>query len=728
MFLQNYVLTKDPCEAQKMISELIKDLSEKECETIRDIVSGAPLAKKCMDDKYYNVGTRFRPTMIDTMASAKLAQNWATQYRTFSREKNDRMKTLKNFLPDFKDKSESQIASVANQICSRMGKSCVGCKELRWNSEMFSWKYYRNAVDQNGCGYGCWRCFGSQVEERFEKLKNDDWKGCVECLNPNCKAKEFGCYCCHMGQYTWLESYLKEKYGPQVVDQWKKKLDPEKWAYFEPTLRKGIETMKTIEHDTAKNCPQSDMERSIRNLYNNTNYKFVKNDDRKPFSDLWRDWRTACDASRLRANLKAVKTHKQECEAHIQKGEWEDMYKSMNQMQSMVKNCHTYSSYVRNKEPKNVHEINFHEMTRDYLASFDYYYHRCQSFAHQCSVCFETLPVAESEMIFTHEGTESLKTKTRCMTCKSCLEKYVSMTSAIKKPKFTCPGVGCGMALNIGHIQKVCPKAHELYEYASFKYKLKVARDFKVCPNNACGKGFSVYEGCDVRRLSCPTCTHEFCPDCYGPPHEDIGDGSCRDYLNHQHRLKWICLRADMNIDSKESEEAIKKMEAEERVFIEQNTKQCPYCMVWIEKNGGCNHMTCHHCSGEFCWKCQKRYRGHRTCQDSFNVHRPYLYELFPTQVFEEENDEDDTENDEKYDSDDSDSEKEENEEKMDEDQSNYRMFMSGFEDHAAMAYRSFLSGFDTGKDPSLEIWKGAEVDLRHLDARDYDSDEEESS
>jgi len=31
-------------------------------------------------------------------------------------------------------------------------------------------------------------------------------------------------------------------------------------------------------------------------------------------------------------------------------------------------------------------------------------------------------------------------------------------------------------------------------------------------------------------------------------------------------------------------------------------------------------------------------------------------------------------------------------------------------------------------KDPSLEIWKGAEVDLRHLDARDYDSDEEESS
>jgi ariadne-1 len=33
------------------------------------------------------------------------------------------------------------------------------------------------------------------------------------------------------------------------------------------------------------------------------------------------------------------------------------------------------------------------------------------------------------------------------------------------------------------------------------------------------------------------------------------------------------------------------------------NTRKCPKCHRFIEKNGGCNHMTCL-CSHEICWKC----------------------------------------------------------------------------------------------------------------------------
>jgi ariadne-1 len=38
--------------------------------------------------------------------------------------------------------------------------------------------------------------------------------------------------------------------------------------------------------------------------------------------------------------------------------------------------------------------------------------------------------------------------------------------------------------------------------------------------------------------------------------------------------------------------------------YIVSYTKNCPKCQVVIEKNGGCNHMTCRKCHHEFCWTC----------------------------------------------------------------------------------------------------------------------------
>lgn len=38
--------------------------------------------------------------------------------------------------------------------------------------------------------------------------------------------------------------------------------------------------------------------------------------------------------------------------------------------------------------------------------------------------------------------------------------------------------------------------------------------------------------------------------------------------------------------------------------WISAHTKDCPKCKAIIEKNGGCNHMTCKKCKFEFCWVC----------------------------------------------------------------------------------------------------------------------------
>jgi len=38
----------------------------------------------------------------------------------------------------------------------------------------------------------------------------------------------------------------------------------------------------------------------------------------------------------------------------------------------------------------------------------------------------------------------------------------------------------------------------------------------------------------------------------------------------------------------------------------------CPSCQTLIQKNGGCNHITCRHCNFEWCWLCACKYQpGH---------------------------------------------------------------------------------------------------------------------
>ena len=98
-----------------------------------------------------------------------------------------------------------------------------------------------------------------------------------------------------------------------------------------------------------------------------------------------------------------------------------------------------------------------------------------------------------------------------------------------------------------------------------------------------------------VPTVNC-TCSHHFCFGCGLNDHLPTPCGLVK---------KWI----------KKCED-----DSETANWISANTKECPTCQSTIEKNGGCNHMTCRKCKHEFCWMCMGLWSEHGTSW--FNCNR----------------------------------------------------------------------------------------------------------
>eukprot|EP00743_Colponemidia_sp_Colp-15_P003738 GILK01004033.1.p1 GENE.GILK01004033.1~~GILK01004033.1.p1 ORF type:complete len:689 (+),score=140.78 GILK01004033.1:43-2067(+) len=69
--------------------------------------------------------------------------------------------------------------------------------------------------------------------------------------------------------------------------------------------------------------------------------------------------------------------------------------------------------------------------------------------------------------------------------------------------------------------------------------------------------------------------------------------------------------------------EAKNKDESETYNWLKLNTQDCPKCKTAIEKNGGCNHMTCIKCRHEFCWICNGDWNGHSSCNRFVDTSTP---------------------------------------------------------------------------------------------------------
>eukprot|EP01085_Mycamoeba_gemmipara_P003589 Mycagemm_TRINITY_DN7744_c0_g1::TRINITY_DN7744_c0_g1_i1::g.3589::m.3589 type:complete len:163 gc:universal TRINITY_DN7744_c0_g1_i1:148-636(+) len=85
------------------------------------------------------------------------------------------------------------------------------------------------------------------------------------------------------------------------------------------------------------------------------------------------------------------------------------------------------------------------------------------------------------------------------------------------------------------------------------------------------------------------SCGHEYCYLCA----EDWHEGSTCDQYQ-----KW---KSDQGMVDRHFAE-----------WSKGNAKKCPQCRATIQKNEGCNHMTCASCKYQWCWLCEGPYQpGH---------------------------------------------------------------------------------------------------------------------
>ena len=191
-----------------------------------------------------------------------------------------------------------------------------------------------------------------------------------------------------------------------------------------------------------------------------------------------------------------------------------------------------------------------------------------------CVICFCDYP------------DEEVKILPSCMHafCLDCLQSFFTNSILSRGPfPITCVGDGCAEILELSNIQAcVDSKTYQDLVNASFSSYVACHGDtYNFCPSPDCPQIFLVDSG----SFTCDCCGAEICTHCKTIAHEgmtckeyEVNKDNTSDFLFHKWRIS------------------------------EANVKECPRqgCGAVIEKNGGCNHITCAKCKSHICWLCME--------------------------------------------------------------------------------------------------------------------------
>lgn len=180
--------------------------------------------------------------------------------------------------------------------------------------------------------------------------------------------------------------------------------------------------------------------------------------------------------------------------------------------------------------------------------------------------------------------------------CKDCLSSLFAIALKDKKTdQLRCPDIKCKKEFTDNDVRVITKDRKQLAALNDILAAQYFAQNplMKNCPTPNCT---FIYElpgaNPDWREtVNCPKCKKSFCSHCRLAHSKQI---SCKEAEENS------SLGKDKSKDDKANKE-----------YFERNTKPCPKCNKRIEKNEGCNHMTCTQCKHHFCWLCLGNYNIH---------------------------------------------------------------------------------------------------------------------
>ncbi|KAL8695352.1 MAG: hypothetical protein Q9218_000111 [Villophora microphyllina] len=202
-----------------------------------------------------------------------------------------------------------------------------------------------------------------------------------------------------------------------------------------------------------------------------------------------------------------------------------------------------------------------------------------------CTICYDDEP-----------GINTYAMKCGHRYCVDCYLQYLAqkVKAEGEAARIQCPTEGCSRIVDAKTMELLATQdIKDRYQILLTRTYVDDLGNLKWCPAPNCEYALD----CSVKRQDLskivPTvtchCKHRFCFGCTLNDHQPTPCSLVKLWL-------------------KKCED-----DSETANWISANTKECPKCASTIEKNGGCNHMTCRKCKHEFCWICMGLWSEHGT-------------------------------------------------------------------------------------------------------------------
>eukprot|EP00698_Gefionella_okellyi_P012867 TRINITY_DN3499_c0_g2_i1.p1 TRINITY_DN3499_c0_g2~~TRINITY_DN3499_c0_g2_i1.p1 ORF type:complete len:462 (-),score=17.15 TRINITY_DN3499_c0_g2_i1:309-1694(-) len=194
-----------------------------------------------------------------------------------------------------------------------------------------------------------------------------------------------------------------------------------------------------------------------------------------------------------------------------------------------------------------------------------------------CDICFTDVPKnAMHKMSCGHPF------------CKECWRQHIEtqlMASPAAALACKCMQADCKKVVSVADMRLIVDDKHVQKYFRIFYQRMASEKSSHYTSCRSCARTLQVHS--HGWWEMCP-CSTPLCPQCGDEPHEPL---TCSLLQNYREREA----RHNRHSSAEDSEQWVQKF-----------SKKCPRCKVPIQKNDGCNHMSCSQCSFQFCWLCLK--------------------------------------------------------------------------------------------------------------------------